>query len=186
MTNMQIFLRVVGKTKFPGIHRHFGKGAKQSEFSCTWEQLLHDIWVPLGRPKQTEDWNAGLEWILSTIDWTGTAADAKLHITTKLENTVLPLQKAHADLITLLPGDQRTFQRLVALFAQEEFTNLDHQVVVGLLKKDDQAYTHLKQLAFQLLDIGTTDAKVNTIMTRLLEGEDEAFVLADEGVAFQT
>ena len=157
-----------------------------SEFTCSWEDLLHRVWVPLGRPKNSEDWNVGIEWVLTSFSWTKSVKDLQKHIEHTMSTVVNPLISDQSVLLGLLPSDVKTFGRVVSFLEEKEFFNLQPEFFVGLLTRPEQEFQHLKRVMIQLFDSSEDISSVDRILGRLLAGEDEAFVLADEGVAFQT
>lgn len=159
---------------------------KKSEFTCSWEDLLHRVWVPLGRPKNSEDWNVGIEWVLTSFSWTKSVEDLQKHIEHTMSTVVNPLISDQSVLLGLLPSDVKTFGRVVSFLEEKEFFNLQPEFFVGLLTRPEQEFQHLKRVMIQLFDSSEDVSSVDRILGRLLADEDEAFVLADEGVAFQT
>lgn len=159
---------------------------KKSEFTCSWEDLLHRVWVPLGRPKNSEDWNVGIEWVLTSFSWTKSVEDLQKHIEHTMSTVVNPLISDQSVLLDLLPSDVKTFGRVVSFLEEKEFFNLQPEFFVGLLTRPEREFQHLKRVMIQLFDSSEDISSIDQILGRLLAGEDEAFVLADEGVAFQT
>ena len=159
---------------------------KKSEFTCSWEDLLHRVWVPLGRPKNSEDWNVGIEWVLTSFSWTNSVEDLQKHIESTMSNVVNPLISDHSVLLELLPSDVKTFGRVVSFLEEKEFFNLQPEFFVGLLTRREKEFQHLKTVLIQLFDSSQDISSIDRILGRLLADEDEAYVLADEGVAFQT
>ena len=159
---------------------------KKSEFTCSWEDLLHRVWVPLGRPKNSEEWNVGIEWVLTSFSWTKSVEDLQEHIEHTMSTVVNPLISDQSALLELLPSDIKTFGRVVSFLEEKEFFNLQPEFFVGLLTRPEKEFQHLKTVLIQLFDSSQEISSIDRILRRLLAGEDEAFVLADEGVAFQT
>ena len=158
-----------------------------SEFTCSWEDLLHRVWVPLGKPKNSEDWNIGIEWVLTSFSWTKSVDDLHKHIEHTMSTVVNPLISEQSVLLGLLPSNVKTFGRVVSLIEEKEFFNLQPEYFVGVVARPEQEFQHLKGVVIQLFDSNIEDiSTIDRILGRLLAGEDEAFVLADEGVAFQT
>ena len=157
-----------------------------SEFICSWEDLLHRVWVPLGRPKNSEDWNVGIEWVLTSFSWSKSVEDLQKHIEHTMSTVVNPLISDQSVLLGLLPNDVKTFGRVVSILEEKEFFNLQPEFFVGLITRPEQEFQHLKRVMIQLFDSSQDISSVDRILGRLLADEDEAYVLADEGVAFQT
>ena len=157
-----------------------------SEFTCSWEDLLHRVWVPLGRPKNSEDWNVGIEWVLTSFSWTKSVEDLQKHIEHTMSTVVNPLNSDQSVLLGLLPSDVKTFGRVVSFLEEKEFFNLQPEYFVGIVARPEQEFQHLKGVVIQLFDSSEDISTIDRILGRLLAGEDEAYVLADEGVAFQT
>ena len=159
---------------------------KNSEFTCSWEDLLHQVWIPLGRPKISNGWHIGLAWALTSFSWTKSVEDLQQHIETAMSSAVNPLISDQSELLGLLPSDVSTFERVVNFLEEKEFFNLQQETLVDFLALPEQEFQHLKTVLIQLFDSSQDISSIDRILGRLLAGEDEAFVLADEGVAFQT
>jgi hypothetical protein len=144
------------------------------------------VWVPLGRPKNSEEWNVGIEWVLTSFSWTKSVEDLQEHIEHTMSTVVNPLISDQSALLELLPSDVKTFGRVVSFLEEKEFFNLQPEFFVSLLISPEQEFQHFKRVMIQLFDSNEDISTIDRILRRLLAGEDEAFVLADEGVTFQT
>ena len=126
-----------------------------------------------------------IEWVLS-FSWTKSVDDLQEHIEHTMSTVVNPLNSDQSVLLGLLPSDVKTFGRVVGILEEKEFFNLQPEYFVGIVARPEQEFQHLKRVVIQLFDSSEDISTIDRILGRLLAGEDEDFVLADEGVAFQT
>lgn len=174
----------------------FQRHLANSEFVCEWEDVLHRIWIPFGKPKRNNhSWGIEEEWILSTFDWEKDASALEAHISTQKSVTLEELRN-HFDNPALshsLWSDENTslhqklvfYGRFVEFLNEPEFFGLQTEVMFDFIVLDSTKFEHLKALFLRLLDENTPADRCSDILHRLIRGEDEAFVLADAGIAFQ-
>ena len=170
----------------PGFCKTLASHLKGSEFLCSWEAFLHQVWIPLGKPKDDAQWTIGHQWVLSSFSWDGSVDEFQEHIAACMSKVVDPLMNNHATLMELLQPDLKTYKRVVGMMKEKDFFDVKPDHLVGVLTASESRFKTLRNLTLQFIDQNIGISTIDRILGRLLAGEDEAFVLADEGVAFQT
>ena len=170
----------------PGFCKTLASHLKGSEFLCSWEAFLHQVWIPLGKPKDDAEWTIGHQWVLSSFSWDGSVDEFQEHIASCMSKVVDPLMNNHATLMELLQPDLKTYKRVVSMMKEKDFFDVKPDHLVGVLTASESRFKTLRNLTLQFIDQNIGISTIDRILGRLLAGEDEAFVLADEGVAFQT
>ena len=104
---------------------------KGSEFLCSWEAFLHQVWIPLGKPKDDAQWTIGHEWVLSSFSWDGSVDEFQEHIAACMSKVVDPLMNNHATLMELLQPDLKTYKRVVGMMKEKDFFDVKPDHFVG-------------------------------------------------------